>query len=106
MYSFAQRVQSVYCKACSGGVDGLKSLTVLGDQKEAILPVRMAPFHHAAYRAAIFHKTVSSMLGHYSTIFTLDTYAHVTTDDQLKAAQTISFLMVLLPVSTKNCSRE
>ena len=35
MYSFAQRVQSVYCKACSGGVDGLRSLTVLGDQKEA-----------------------------------------------------------------------
>ena len=61
MYSFAQRVQSVYCKACSGGVDGLRSLTVLGDQKEAILPVRMAPFHHAAYRAAIFHKTVSSI---------------------------------------------
>ena len=32
MYSFAQRVQSVYCKACSGGVDGLKSLTVLGEK--------------------------------------------------------------------------
>ena len=99
-------MQSVYCEVCSGGVDELRSLTVLGDQKGAILPVRMAPFHHAAYRAAIFHKTVSSMLDHYSTSFTLDTYAHVTTDDQLKAAQTISFLMVLLPVSTRNCSRE
>ena len=33
-------------------------------------------------------KTVSSMLGHYSAGFTLDTYAHVTTDAQLKAAQT------------------
>ena len=30
-------------------------------------------------------KTVSSMLGHYSAGFTLDTYAHVTTDAQLKA---------------------
>ena len=93
MYSFAQRVQSVYCKACSGGVDGLRSLTVLGDQKEAIFPVRMAPFHHAAYRAAIFHKTVSSMLGHYSAGFTLDTYAHVTTDAQLKAAQTMGNIL-------------
>ncbi len=32
-------------------------------------------------------KTVSSMLGHYSAGFTLDTYAHVTTDAQLKAAK-------------------
>ena len=32
-------------------------------------------------------KTVSSMLGHYSAGFTLDTYAHVTTDAQLKAAR-------------------
>ena len=30
---------------------------------------------------------VSSMLGHYSAGFTLDTYAHVTTDAQFKAAQ-------------------
>ena len=29
------------------------------------------------------------MLGHYSAGFTLDTYAHVTTDAQLKAAQTM-----------------
>ncbi len=34
-------------------------------------------------------KTVSSMLGHYSAGFTLDTYAHVTTDAQMKAAQTM-----------------
>ena len=34
-------------------------------------------------------KTVSSMLGHYSAGFTLDTYAHVTTDAQLKAVQTM-----------------
>lgn len=34
-------------------------------------------------------KTVSSMLGHYSAGFTLDTYAHVTTDAQRRAAQTM-----------------
>ena len=34
-------------------------------------------------------KTVSGMMGHYSAGFTLDTYAHVTTDAQLKAAQTM-----------------
>ena len=33
------------------------------------------------------------MLGHYSTSFTLDTYAYVTTDDQLKAAQTIGNIL-------------
>ena len=38
-------------------------------------------------------KTVSSMLGHYSAGFTLDTYAHVTTDAQLKAAQTMGSFM-------------
>ena len=29
------------------------------------------------------------MLGHYSASFTLDTYAHITTDAQLTAAQTM-----------------
>ncbi|MFQ8798729.1 MAG: hypothetical protein ACLR7Y_06040 [Dysosmobacter sp.] len=38
-------------------------------------------------------KTVSSMLDHYSTGFTLDTYAHVTTDAQLKAAQTMGNIL-------------
>ena len=38
-------------------------------------------------------KTASSMLGHYSAGFTLDTYAHVTTDAQLKAAQTMGKLV-------------
>ena len=36
---------------------------------------------------------VSSMLGHYSAGFTLDTYAHVTTDAQLKAAQTMGNIL-------------
>ena len=38
-------------------------------------------------------KTVSSMLGHYSAGFTLDTYAHITTDAQLKAAQTMGSIL-------------
>ena len=38
-------------------------------------------------------KTVSSMLGHYSAGFTLDIYAHVTTDAQLKAAQTMGNIL-------------
>ena len=38
-------------------------------------------------------KTVSSMLVHYSAGFTLDTYAHVTTDAQLKAAQTMGNIL-------------
>ena len=38
-------------------------------------------------------KTVSSMLGHDSAGFTLDTYAHVTTDAQLKAAQTMGNIL-------------
>ena len=38
-------------------------------------------------------KTASSMLGHYSAGFTLDTYAHVTTDAQLKAAQTMGNIL-------------
>ena len=38
-------------------------------------------------------KTVSGMMGHYSAGFTLDTYAHVTTDAQLKAAQTMGSIL-------------
>ena len=38
-------------------------------------------------------KTVSGMLGHYSAGFTLDTYAHVTSDAQLKAAQTMGNIL-------------
>ena len=38
-------------------------------------------------------KTVSSMLDHYSVGFTLDTYDRVTTDAQLKAAQTMGNIL-------------
>ena len=42
---------------------------------------------NALYIAA-FH-----MLGHYSAGFTLDTYAHITTDAQLKAVQTMGNIL-------------
>ena len=38
-------------------------------------------------------KTVSSMLGHYSAGFTLDTYAHVTTSAKREAAKTMGNIL-------------
>ena len=38
-------------------------------------------------------KTVSGMLGHYSAGFTLDTYAHVTTQAQRQAANTMANIL-------------
>ena len=38
-------------------------------------------------------KTVSGMLGHFSAGFTLDTYAHVTTQAQREAANTMGNLL-------------
>ena len=37
--------------------------------------------------------TVSGMLGHFSAGFTLDTYTHVTTESQVKAANTMSSIL-------------
>ncbi|MCI9549356.1 MAG: site-specific integrase, partial [Oscillospiraceae bacterium] len=41
-------------------------------------------------------KTVSGMLGHYSAGFTLDTYAHVTTQAQRQAADTADTMANIL----------
>ena len=38
-------------------------------------------------------KTLSSMLGHYSAGFTLDTYAHVTTSAQRQAAEAMEHVL-------------
>ena len=38
-------------------------------------------------------KTVSGMLGHYSAGFTLDTYAHVTTSAQRRAAEAMEHVL-------------
>ena len=66
--------------------------------KRAGLPrIRFHDLRHTIATMALQHgedvKTVSSMLGHYSAGFTLDTYAHVTTDAQLKAAQTMGNIL-------------
>ena len=58
-------------------------------------PIPRSPPHlrDDALQNGVDVKTVSSMLGHYSAGFTLDTYAHVTTDAQLKAAQTMGSIL-------------
>ena len=66
--------------------------------KRAELPrIRFHDLRHTfatmALQNGVDVKTVSSMLGHYSAGFTLDTYAHVTTDAQLKAAQTMGSIL-------------
>ena len=55
------------------------------------------PFHSLRHTLSVLAlqngvdiKTLSSMLGHYSAGFTLDTYAHVTSAMQTKAANTVS----------------
>ena len=62
--------------------------------KQAGLPrIRFHDLRHTfatmALQNGVDIKTVSSMLGHYSAGFTLDTYAHVTTHAHIKAAHTI-----------------
>ena len=59
--------------------------------------IRVSRFIHTfatmALQNSVDIKTVSSMLDHYSAGFTLDTYARVTTDAQLKAAQTMGNIL-------------
>lgn len=62
--------------------------------KRAGLPrVRFHDLRHTfaplALQNGVDIKTVSGMLGHFSTGFTLDTYAHVTGVTQRQAAQTM-----------------
>ncbi len=66
--------------------------------KRAGLPkVRFHDLRHTfatlALQNGVDVKTVSGMLGHYSAGFTLDTYAHVTTQAQREAAKTMSSLL-------------
>ena len=66
--------------------------------KRAALPrIRFHDLRHTfatmALQNGVDVKTVSSMLGHYSAGFTLDAYAHVTADAQLKAAQTMGNIL-------------
>ena len=66
--------------------------------KRAGLPrVRFHDLRHTfatlALQNGVDVKTVSGMLGHFSAGFTLDTYAHVTTESQRQAAQTMGSLL-------------
>ena len=66
--------------------------------KRAGLPeIRFHDMRHTFATVALQNgvdiKTVSGMLGHYSAGFTLDTYAHVTTDMQKDAAQKMGSFM-------------
>ena len=66
--------------------------------KRAGLPkVRLHDLRHTFATVALQNgvdiKTVSGMLGHYSAGFTLDTYAHVTTQAQREAAKTMGSVL-------------
>ena len=66
--------------------------------KRAGLPkVRFHDLRHTFATVALQNgvdiKTVSGMLGHYSVGFTLDTYAHVTTQAQREAAKTMGSVL-------------
>ena len=62
-------------------------------ERAGIPKVRFHDLRHTfatiALQNGVDIKTLSSMLGHFSAGFTLDTYAHVTTSAQKEAAQTI-----------------
>ncbi len=66
--------------------------------KQAGLPkVRFYDLRHifatVALQNGVDIKTVSGMLGHYSAGFTLDTYAHVTTQAQREVAKTMGNIL-------------
>ena len=66
--------------------------------KDADLPhIRFHDLRHTfatlALQNGVDIKTVSGMLGHFSAGFTLDTYAHVTTAAQKKAAETMGAVL-------------
>ena len=50
-------------------------------------------FATMAISSGVDVKTLSSMLGHYSAGFTLDTYAHVTTSAQRQAAEAMEHVL-------------
>ncbi len=66
--------------------------------KRAGLPkIRFHDMRHTfatlALQNSVDIKTVSGMLGHYSAGFTLDTYAHVATQAQRQAANTMANIL-------------
>lgn len=71
---------------------------LVGTSPSAYLPeIRFHDLRHTfttlALQNGVDVKTVSGMLGHFSAGFTLDTYAHVTTAAQKKAAETMGAVL-------------
>lgn len=66
-------------------------------ERAGIPKVRFHDLRHTfaiiALQNGVDIKTVSSMQGHFSAGFTLDTYAHVTTSAQKEAAQTMGSIL-------------
>lgn len=66
-------------------------------ERAGIQKIRFHDLRHTfatmALQNGVDIKTVSTMLGHYSAGFTLDTYTHVTTAAQKEAAQTMSAVL-------------
>ena len=94
-YFFAQRVQSFCREHAMKWVTGAARARFLAAfaRSKAVPPEAGASMTCVTPSRRWPCKTVSSMLGHYSAGFTLDTYAHVTTDAQLKAAQTMGNIL-------------
>ena len=78
-------LEKVFANCSHNSVDGTTVFTQP--------PISFASLYTLTLQNGVDVKTVSSMLGHYSAGFTLDTYAHVTTDAQLKAAQTMGNIL-------------
>lgn len=68
-------------------------------ERAGIPKVRFHDLRHTfatiALQNGVDIKTLSSMLGHFSAAFTLDTYAHVTTAAQKEAAATMGNVLSL-----------
>ena len=66
-------------------------------ERAGIPKIRFHDLRHTfatiALQSGVDIKTVSSMLGHFSAGFTLDTYAHVTTAAQKEAAETLGQIL-------------
>ncbi len=54
---------------------------------DVVVPYECVAFATLAIQQGVDVKTVSSILGHYSAGFTLDTYTHVTGEMQKEAAE-------------------
>lgn len=81
-----------------------RMLTMAGVEEKVRFHDLRHTFSTLAIQSGVDVKTVSSMLGHFSAIFTLDTYTHVTLEMQTIAAQKIDQFMALTACNMLPCS--